>query len=53
LIFVDEAEVGKTRRQIGAGNVDDAVDLRFQPPYEGFEIVADKRRVGSDRLQRA
>jgi hypothetical protein len=49
MILVDETEVSKTRRQIGSGNVDDAVDLRLQPANEGFEIVSDKRGVGADR----
>src|ERR1700730_14160750 len=53
MILVDETEVSKTRREVGPGNGDDAVDLRLQPACEAFEIVADKRGVGADGLQRA
>ena len=49
MILVDKTEVSKTRREIGPGNVDDAVDLRLQPASEGVKIVADKRGVGADR----
>ena len=38
MILVDKAEVGKTRRQIGAGYCDDAVDFNLQQAREGFEI---------------
>jgi hypothetical protein len=53
MILVDETQVGETRREIGPGNVDDAVDLRLQPANERFEIVAGERGVGADRPQRA
>jgi hypothetical protein len=48
-----KTEVSETRRQIGPGNGDDAVDLGLQAACEAFKIFVDKRGIGADRLQRA
>ena len=53
MILVDKTEVGEAIRQVGPGDVDVALDVRFQPAHERFDVVTDERGVGTNRLQRA
>src|SRR4029453_19597779 len=52
-IFIDQAKLGEALRQRRAGNLDLPAALGLQRTNRALEIVADKRGVGPDRLQRA
>lgn len=47
-ILVDQAECGETAGQLGSGNIDLTVELRFERAHKRSGVVADKSGIRPD-----